>query len=156
MAIRMEADVPYKGVPRLIALVTLMTMNALGVSAVLAQDSFRAVCSGFVENTNNPSKKMGISVDFFDQRFGSGSRKYTLSSVYQLKLWQGMIIGSGDNYKGTVVLKNGWRRFFSGKFNLTNGAQGYAMSLDGRLSQDPGISPPFVAIATLPCVHLTP
>jgi len=49
--------VPYRGVPKLIALVTLMTMNALGASAVLAQDSFRAVCSGFVENTNNPSKK---------------------------------------------------------------------------------------------------
>jgi hypothetical protein len=132
-----------------------MTMYAFGVSTVLAQDTFRVVCSGFASNADNPSQKMGISIDFFDQRSGT-ARKYTLSSIYQLKLWQGTITGSGGNYKGTVVLKNGSRRLFSGTFDLANGAQGYTMSLDGKLSEDPGNSPPFTASASLPCVNLTP
>lgn len=151
-----KRDVHCRTFARLIWLSTLMTIFGLDVSATLAQDSFRAVCSGFAKNVNNPSQKMGISIDFFDQRFAGGSRKYTLSSIYQLKLWQGTVISSGDDYKGTVILKNRSRWLFSGKFSLANGAQGYSISLDGKLSQDPGREPPFSATGSLPCVNLTP
>jgi hypothetical protein len=154
LTIGMEADVRYRRVPKLIPLAALI--YALGVNAGLAQDSFRAVCSGFAKKVDDPSEKMGISIDFFDQRSGSASRKYTLSSIYQLKLWQGAVISSTGDSKGAVTLKNRSRLFFSGKFNLANGPEGYSMSLDGKLSQDPGRTSPFAATATLPCVNLTP
>jgi hypothetical protein len=142
--------------PKSVLFTALIMMNVLRASIVLAQDSFRAVCSGFVRNTSNPSETMEISIDFLDQRYRGVSRKYTLSSIYQLRLWQGAVVGSGDDYKGTITLRHGSRRLFFGKFDLANGPHGYSMSLDGRLSKDPGAMPAFLAMGTLPCVNLTP
>jgi hypothetical protein len=62
----------------------VLEFHLLGPTLALAA---RAVCSGFAQNANDPSKKMAVSIDFFDQRSGANARKYTLSSIYQLKLW---------------------------------------------------------------------
>jgi hypothetical protein len=84
---------------RVLRFVGLVSASILGFipQTATARDSFRAVCSGFAElQAGGSTDKMGISIDFVDIRHGSGSRKYTVSSIYQGLLFQGIIIDRSE------------------------------------------------------------
>jgi hypothetical protein len=136
---------------------------ALGLcisSASFARDSSRIVCSGIAEY-GNPGNldKIGVSIDFFDRRARNGSdREYTLSSIYQRKLFQGSMIDKSDQFgQGTINLTNVRSQFYVGSFTLEQGqGDNYTMILDGKINDDPSggniLSP---IKARLPCVDLS-
>lgn len=147
--------------PRFFGLLALISTSIcfFGMHPANAADSFRAVCSGFAElQDGGATARMGVSIDFVDVRSGGSNRKYTVSSIYQGRLFQGTIIDhSGSGYQGKITLRNSSRRFFVGSFKLdADRSQTYNMVIDGKLNQDPsggnGLLP---GKATLPCVDLS-
>jgi hypothetical protein len=134
----------------LVAILVVVVLSSARTAT--AADSFRAVCSGFDE-----LQKVGISIDFLDNRYGAAKRKYTVSSIYQGALFQGVIIdSSGNGYKGQITLKHSSQRYFVGSFSLeTDTSQKYSMHLDGKLNQDPSKNVLLPVKATLPCVDLS-
>jgi hypothetical protein len=129
-------------------------------SAVFARDSARIVCSGIAEFDDKGSlSKIGVSIDFFDMRAeGGNARKYTLSSIYQSKLFQGSMIDRGSEFgQGKIALKNGQKELYVGSFKLERGQdEHYTMSLDGKINEDPASSKTLYPIkAKLPCVDLS-
>src|ERR1700674_1927484 len=107
-------------------------------SAAFARDSARIVCSGIAEFGNQGDLgKIGVSIDFFDQRAKDGqNRKYTLSTVYQHKLFQGSMIDKGEQWgQGKITLKNARSELFVGGFKLETGQKdSYTMVLDGKIN----------------------
>jgi hypothetical protein len=142
---------------------TVLSALALGLAiagAALARDSARFVCSGIAEfDDKGVSDKIGISIDFFDARAeGGNSRKYTLSSIYQSKLFQGtMIDRSADFGQGKISLKNARSELFVGSFKLEKAQDdSYTMVLDGKINNDPTSSKTLYPLkARLPCVDLS-
>jgi hypothetical protein len=132
---------------------------AFGARSANAADSFRAVCSGFAElQSGGATAKMGVSIDFVDVRFGSSNGRYTVSSIYQGRLFQGSIIDrSGSGYQGKITLRNSSRQFFVGSFKLdADQSQTYNMVIDGKLNQDPSSGNVLLpGKATMPCVNLS-
>jgi hypothetical protein len=129
-------------------------------STVSARDSARYVCSAIVElRVEGGSRQIGISIDFFDGRAESGdARKYTLSSIYQGKLFQGTVIDRSDKFgQGRIALKNGRSELYVGSFKLEKQrSDSYAMSLDGMINDDPARGKMLYSIKTrLPCVDLS-
>jgi hypothetical protein len=142
-----------------IALGILGSALCLGEGA-FARDSAHYVCSAIGEfRDGEATTQIGISIDFFDQRAENGNaRKYVLSSVYQGKLFQGSMIDRSDKFgQGSVTLKNGRSQFYAGSFKLEqqNGGGSYAMSLDGKITDDPNSRKSYPVKATLPCVDLS-
>ena len=127
----------------------------------LARDSSRQVCSGIADLRDGDAvSKLGISIDFFDSRFGKGdARRYVLSSIYQGKLWQGAWIDRSANFaQGTVTLKNGRSRLYEGSFKLERQKDGdsYVMSIEGKITDDPESGGKLLPVkASLPCVDLS-
>jgi len=131
-------------------------------NTALARDSSRFVCSGITDLRDGDAvSKLGISIDFFDSRFGKGgdARKYVLSSIYQGKLFQGWWIDRSANFgQGTVTLKNGRSRLYEGSFKLERQKDGdsYMMSIDGKITDDPSSGGKLLPVkASLPCVDLS-
>src|ERR1700674_415367 len=110
-------------------------------SAAFARDSARIVCSGIAEFGNQGNlDKIGVSIDFLDVRARNGSdREYTLSSIYQRKLFQGSMINKSDKWgRGKIVLKNAGSQFYIGSFKFERGRDdNYSMILDGKINDDP-------------------
>ncbi len=126
----------------------------------LARDSSRYVCSAVVEyQSEGSSSQIGVSIDFLDTRAENGdARKYQLSSVYQGKLFQGIVIDRSENFgRGVIKLRNGESQLYDGKFKLEQQADdSYVMVLDGRINDDPAAGRTMYPIkARLPCVDLS-
>ena len=139
-----------------------LSLFALCISTnVFARDSSRFVCSGFadVKSKDGQTWKSAISIDFFDHRSErrQAARKYTLSSIYQQDLFQGVLYTSDVPYKGKISLQRARKVYFTGEFNLDTQQDGGAtMKLDGKLNDDPAESKTMERVtATLPCVDLS-
>ena len=137
-----------------------LTIGLMLPGAAAARDSAHYVCSAIVSYGEGDNvDKMGLSIRFDDRRAESGSgREYTLSAVYQIKLFQGIVIDRSDNFgQGKITLKNGSYEYFAGSFKLVQGKNDtYSMVLDGRINDDPFQSKRTAKIkATLPCVDLS-
>src|ERR1700730_16642006 len=127
-------------------MIKLIAFSALTIglcisNATFAKDSARIVCSGIAEFGNQGDlRKIGISIDFFDQRAKNGQdREYTLSTVYQHKLFQGSMIDKGERWgQGRINLKNTRTELFVGNFRLeAEQKDSYTMVLDGKINDDP-------------------
>jgi hypothetical protein len=128
--------------------------------AALARDSSRYVCSAVVEyQIERSPSQIGMSIDFLDTRAENGdSRKYQLSSIYQGKLFQGVMIDRSENYgQGTITLKSGESQLYVGRFKLEQRPDdSYVMVLDGKINDDPAAGKTLYPIkARLPCVDLS-
>ena len=125
-----------------------------------ARDSSRYVCSAVVEyQAEGASSQIGVSIDFLDTRAENGdARKYQLSSVYQGKLFQGVMIDRSENFgRGTIKLRNGESQLYDGKFKLEQQSDdSYVMVLDGKINDDPAAGRTMYPIkGRLPCVDLS-
>jgi hypothetical protein len=146
-------------------MIKLIAFSALTIglcisNATFAKDSARIVCSGIAEFGNQGDlRKIGISIDFFDRRAKNGQdREYTLSTVYQHKLFQGSIIDKGEQWgQGKINLTNSRSELFVGNFKLEAGPNdSYTMVLEGKINDDPASGKPLYPIkAKLPCVDLS-
>jgi hypothetical protein len=86
------------------------------------------------------------------------SRKYILSSIYQQKLFQGLLLDKSDEFgQGTITLTNSRSRFYAGSFKLEREkGESYIMVLDGKINNDPSSGNKLLpAKAKLPCVNLS-
>jgi hypothetical protein len=142
------------------AVLAVLVVGLCLPGTAIARDSSRYVCSAVVEyQAEGALSRIGVSIDFLDTRAEKGdARRYQLSSIYQGKLFQGIMIDRSENFgRGTIKLRNGESQYYDGKFKLEQQSDdSYIMVLEGRINDDPAAGKTMYPIkARLPCVDLS-